>query len=306
MKRDRRPLTGVLLFDKDLGLSSNAALTKLKYLFNALKAGHTGTLDPFASGLLPVCFGEASKFASYMLDADKTYEATIRLGRTTTTGDREGEVLQESHVTLTAQDVSLTLPHFLGQLKQMPPMHSALKFQGQPLYLLARQGIEIKREPRDIFIYQLDLLDFSAPLLKLRVKCSKGTYIRVLAEDIGKSLGCGGMLQDLRRIATGGFKIDKAYSIGQLSEMDAVARDACLITPDNLISHLPEIVLNGQYLLNLVMGKSCVNDLGILPGLYRLYSNAPKVFIGLIECNTESISCKRMMSPEYIKRRDLN
>lgn len=300
MKRERRPLTGVFLLDKDLGLSSNAALTKLKYLFNAQKAGHTGTLDPFASGLLPVCFGEASKFASYMLDADKTYEAVIRLGVITTTGDREGEILNEDPVQISYEDILKTIPKFLGNLKQTPPMHSALKFKGQPLYVLARQGIEIKREPRDINIYELDLLEFSSPLLKLRIKCSKGTYIRVLAEDIGQALGCGGMLQDLKRTATGGFQIGDAINLNDLSAMDFVLRDSHLQGPDSLLTHIPMISLDEACAANLVMGKVCRNDTAIKPGTYRAYLDVNGRFLGLIDCQEEIIQAKRMMSTAFI------
>lgn len=302
VKRERRSLTGVLLLDKDLGLSSNAALTKLKYLFNAQKAGHTGTLDPFASGLLPVCFGEASKFASYMLDADKTYEATIRLGRVTSTADREGEILQENSVQVSQEDIMATLPKFLGNLKQMPPMHSALKHQGQPLYLLARQGIEIKREARDITILQIEMLDFSSPFLKLIVKCTKGTYIRVLAEDIGKALGCGGMLEDLRRTATGGFQINEAFNIADLSTMELPARDLCLIGPDSLLSHIPQIDLEEICATNLIMGKVCRNTSDAHPGVYRAYSKGSNTFLGLVEHLDDIVQAKRMMSSTFVNQ----
>ncbi|MBA2689909.1 MAG: tRNA pseudouridine(55) synthase TruB, partial [Burkholderiales bacterium] len=234
-KRKKRSITGVLLLDKPVGISSNAALTRAKILYDADKAGHTGTLDPFASGLLLACFGEATKFSGFMLKADKIYEATIRLGRTTSTGDREGAVLTESSKMPTAATVAEVLPRFIGPVSQIPPMYSAIKHQGQPLYRLARQGIEIPREARDITIHRLELLAFDPPLLNIRVACSKGTYIRVLAEDIGKALDCGGMLEELRRTQIGHYDLAAAVTFDALSEMAPAARDARLAPADGLL-----------------------------------------------------------------------
>ncbi|MGB6056284.1 MAG: tRNA pseudouridine(55) synthase TruB, partial [Burkholderiaceae bacterium] len=194
-KRIRLPIDGVLLLDKAAGGSSNDALVKAKRLLNAKKAGHTGTLDPFATGLLPLCFGEATKFAQDLLDADKTYEAVVHLGVRTATGDTEGEVLERCAVDVDATAIEQALQRFRGPIEQVPPMHSALKRDGKPLYEYARAGITLERAARAVTIHRLECLDYQAPFLRLRVTCSKGTYIRVLGEDIGAALGCGAHLQ---------------------------------------------------------------------------------------------------------------
>ncbi|MES2354134.1 MAG: tRNA pseudouridine(55) synthase TruB [Pseudomonadota bacterium] len=305
MKREKRSITGLLLLDKPLGLSSNAALTQVKILYGAQKAGHTGTLDPFASGLLPICLGEATKFAGFMLNADKTYEATIRLGRVTTTGDREGAVLVEQSVNVTESMVSEVLASFMGQIRQIPPMYSAIKVQGRPLYQLARQGVEIPREPRDIIIHRLDLTAFESPFLKVVVTCSKGTYIRVLAEDIGQSLGCGGTLAELRRTGTGDFLLDDALTLEQLALMSPVDRDGWLTRPDGLVCHLPKINLDepaGQALLE---GRTLPAIYGLEPGTYRAYSNAEE-FLGLIDAAEGIIKARRMMSMPFVSAADLS
>ncbi|MGH8600039.1 MAG: tRNA pseudouridine(55) synthase TruB, partial [Burkholderiales bacterium] len=185
----RRQVDGMLLLDKPEGMSSNAALQAAKRLFNAAKAGHTGTLDPLATGLLPICFGEATKFSQWLLDAGKAYDAIIRLGIVTTTGDGEGEILQRREVSVTPDDINRVLPQFTGSIRQLPPMYSALKHRGKPLYAYARAGQEVQREPRETFIHELTLVAFAGEQLRIRVRCSKGTYVRVLAEDIGHTLG---------------------------------------------------------------------------------------------------------------------
>ncbi|MBU4500180.1 MAG: tRNA pseudouridine(55) synthase TruB, partial [Gammaproteobacteria bacterium] len=191
MKPARQPIDGVLLLNKPVGITSNAALQKAKWLLNAKKAGHTGTLDPFADGLLPLCFGEATKFSAYLLESDKHYRATMRLGITTTTGDPEGDVLNTRDVTASCANISAVLPRFRGETEQIPPMHSALKHQGRPLYEYARAGIEIDRPPRKVRINALDLVECKPPVVVFDVQCSAGTYIRTLAQDIGAILGCG-------------------------------------------------------------------------------------------------------------------
>jgi tRNA pseudouridine55 synthase len=193
-KRVRVPVHGVLLLDKPVGLSSNDALIKAKRLLNAEKAGHTGTLDPFATGLLPLCFGEATKFAQDLLDADKTYETIVHLGVTTSTGDTEGEVIATRPVDVIPEQIDAALAQFRGPIEQVPPMHSALKRDGKPLYEYARAGITLEREARRVTIHELTLLSWQSPYLRLSVTCSKGTYIRVLGEDIGAALGCGAHL----------------------------------------------------------------------------------------------------------------
>jgi len=224
----RRPVHGVLLLDKPLGLSSNQALQKVKWLLRAEKAGHTGTLDPLASGVLPICFGAATKFSQFQLDADKTYETTVRLGIQTRTADAEGEVIATRPVRCTPQQVAEVLKRHTGPIRQLPPMHSALKKDGKALYEYAREGTVVEREPREVVIHALELLELQlqgpSPFLRLRVHCSKGTYIRTLGEDIGEALGCGGHLTALRRVATGPFEAGQCVTLAQLEAMDEPAR----------------------------------------------------------------------------------
>ena len=240
----RRPVHGVLLLDKPLGLSSNQALQKAKWLLRAEKAGHTGTLDPLASGVLPLCFGAATKFSQLHLDADKTYETVVRLGQKTTTADAEGDVIESRAVTCTPGQVVEVLDRFMGHIEQIPPMHSALKKDGKPLYEYARDGETVVREPRQVTIHDLELLDMQlggeAPSLHLRVRCSKGTYIRTLGEDIGEALGCGGHLSLLRRVATGPFEASQCVTLEALeaeSESQRLAR--LLPVPSLLQGHTP-------------------------------------------------------------------
>lgn len=238
----RRPVHGVLLLDKPLGLSSNQALQKAKWLLRAEKAGHTGTLDPLATGVLPLCFGAATKFSQLHLDADKTYETTVRLGKKTSTGDAEGDVIETRPVNCTAGQVVEVLDRFMGPIAQVPPMHSALKKDGKPLYEYAREGQTVEREARQVVIHDLDLLDMrldgDAPSLQLRVRCSKGTYIRTLGEDIGEALGCGGHLTMLRRTATGPFDATQCITL------DALASE----TEDQRLAHLApvQVLLEGH------------------------------------------------------------
>ncbi|MCL4470440.1 MAG: tRNA pseudouridine(55) synthase TruB [Gammaproteobacteria bacterium] len=245
-KRIKRPISGVLLLDKPFGISSNAALQHAKRLYQAAKAGHTGNLDPIATGLLPVCFGEATKFSQFLLDANKTYQAAFKLGQTTTTGDSEGEVISRCLVNLSRKQVEQALQQFIGPILQVPPMYSALKFQGKALYTYARAGVEIEREAREVRIYSLTLDAFSGDELTVTVECSKGTYIRVLGEDIGRALGCGAFMQALRRTHTGGFEIGRAVTLEQLEAMNLDDRDARLLPPDCLLSAFPKVSLDGE------------------------------------------------------------
>ena len=242
-RRIRRRVDGVLLLDKPSGLSSNAALQRARRAFDAEKAGHTGTLDPLASGLLPLCFGEATKFAQFLLDATKRYTATVRFGVTTATGDAEGEVLEMRPVTMARSDVEALLPDFTGRLSQVPPAYSALKFEGRSHYEYARAGIDVPRPPRDIEILEISLRAWTAPDAVLDVTCSKGTYIRVLAEDIGRALGCGAHLAGLRRTATGGFGIADAVTLERLEAMSAAEREATLQPAATLLRDLPSLRL---------------------------------------------------------------
>lgn len=246
----RRPVHGVLLLDKPLGLSSNQALQKAKWLLRAEKAGHTGTLDPLATGVLPLCFGAATKFSQLHLDADKTYEAVLRLGLKTRTGDAEGDVLETRAVTCTAGQVVEVLDRFMGEIEQIPPMHSALKKDGKPLYEYARAGQTVAREARRVTIHDLDLLDLrldgAAPSLRLRVRCSKGTYIRTLGEDIGEALGCGGHLTLLRRVATGPFGVDRCVTLDALQAMSEAERVAQLLPVPTLLQGHVAVNLGAQ------------------------------------------------------------
>lgn len=239
----RRALDGVLLLDKGLGLSSNDALVRAKRLFLAQKAGHTGTLDPLASGLLPLCFGEATKFSQDLLEADKTYEATMRLGIRTSTGDAEGEVLETCPVEAGMSEVEAALARFRGPISQVPPMHSALKRDGKPLYEYARAGQVVERAAREVTIHALELLGAAMPDVTFRVRCSKGTYVRTLAEDIGAALGCGAHLVALRRTGVGALTLDHAVTLEALEAMDSAARDACLRPVDALLSTFPLVRL---------------------------------------------------------------
>jgi len=241
-----KQVDGVLLLDKPLGLTSNDALQKARRLFSAAKGGHTGTLDPLASGLLPLCFGEATKFSADLLDADKTYEAVIKLGVTTDSGDAEGTVIATAAVDVSEDDVFRVLPQFTGAIRQVPPMHSALKRNGRPLYELARQGIEVERESRMVAIHAIDCLSFGGDSLTLRTACSKGTYIRVLAADVGQALGCGAHLAGLRRTRVGDLDLGAAVTLAQLEALDEAGRAGCLQPVDTLLRSLPAATLEGE------------------------------------------------------------
>ncbi|RQS61884.1 tRNA pseudouridine(55) synthase TruB [Burkholderia sp. Bp8963] len=240
----RRALDGVLLLDKPVGLSSNDALIRAKRLYLAKKAGHTGTLDPLASGLLPLCFGEATKFSQDLLEADKTYEATMRLGVRTATGDAEGDVLDTRPVECDRAAVEAALVQFTGEIVQVPPMYSALKRDGKPLYEYARAGQTVEREGRNVTIHLLKLLACELPDVTFRVTCSKGTYVRTLAEDLGEVLGCGAHLTMLRRTGVGALTLEHAVTLDALSDADESARDAWLQPVDALLSTFPMVRLD--------------------------------------------------------------
>ncbi|WP_338848227.1 tRNA pseudouridine(55) synthase TruB [Massilia sp. W12] len=275
-KKPRRLLHGVLLLDKDAGISSNDALGRAKWLLAASKAGHTGTLDPFATGLLPLCFGEATKFSQDLLDADKTYETVVHLGVATTTGDTEGETLPcPALPDLNSAQIEAALAQFRGPISQVPPMYSALKRDGKPLYEYARAGIELEREARAVTIHELSLLEWQAPFLRLRVCCSKGTYIRVLGEDIGRALGTGAHLQALRRVQVGDLTLAGAYTVAQIEALAEDARAALLAPLDALLSTFPAVQLppdmaqrfgHGQ---RLALGRDCA----LPPGRVRVYAH---------------------------------
>jgi tRNA pseudouridine55 synthase len=254
-KRKRVPVHGVLLLDKPEGISSTQALAKAKWLLNAEKAGHTGTLDPFATGLLPLCFGEATKFASDLLDADKTYEATIRLGITTTTGDPEGEVIETCEVDVERAQIEVALNSFRGPIDQIPPMYSALKRDGKPLYAYAREGKTLEREARAVIIHELELVALTSPDIQIRVRCSKGTYIRVLGEDIGKVLGTGAHLVSLRRVGVGNLLIADAMTLDALEALSETDRKNSLLPADSLLSELTPVVLPPELASRFMQGQ---------------------------------------------------
>jgi len=277
--RPRRQVTGVLLLDKPVGITSNHALQAVKRLYRAEKAGHAGTLDPLACGLLPVLFGDATKFSGYLLEAPKAYKAEIRLGITTTTADAEGEILERRSVNVSEAQIAAALQRFLGVQGQVPPMHSALKREGTPLYVLARRGESVERARRTIQIFGLDLLALSEDRATVQVQCSKGTYVRTLAEDIGKSLGCGAHLSALRRTATGPFRIAQAVTLDGLTMMTEAERDACLAPPDGILEQLPTVRLDPGQESRFRHGQAVAVS-GLAEGTFRVYGAGDR-FLGL-------------------------
>jgi len=296
VKRIKRDISGVILLDKPLGFSSNQALQKIKHLLQAAKAGHTGSLDPLASGLLPLCFGEATKFSHYLLDADKSYRALVQLGATTTTGDAEGEVIATHPVDVTEAKIKKVLNDFVGDIKQTPPMYSALKHQGKALYEYARNGVDIERAARDVKIYQIDFHGFNAKnQLDITVACSKGTYIRSLAEDIGAVLGCGAHLAGLRRLTAGHFKLEDAITLEAFEVMTLEQRDACLLPPDATIATLPSVTIDPDSEFYLLRGQSVWKANFNILGAFRIY-NEQGVFLGLGEQASDGkIAPKRLL-----------
>ena len=272
---------GILLLDKRLGVSSNKALQEVRRLLNANKAGHTGSLDPLATGLLPLCFGEATKVSAMMLDDDKRYAVTIRLGVMTDTGDAEGVVLETKPVpSLKKEQIHACLQHFTGEIEQVPPMYSALKHNGKKLYELAREGITVDRKARCITLYELKLIDFANEQLKLEVFCSKGTYIRSLAEDIGHYFGCGGTVTELRRLQAGQFQLAEAFTIEQFTAMTIDELHGHFIPVDAPLAHLPAVSLSDEQATAIRYGQSIDFD-AKQAGTVRLYDNS--LFLGLGE-----------------------
>lgn len=272
-------IDGALLLDKEVGLSSNAALQHAKRLFGAAKAGHAGTLDPLAGGLLVVLFGEATKFAGPLLDSDKEYVATVKLGEKTATGDAEGEILARRPVALSANDIAAALGRFRGSIEQLPPMHSALKQAGVPLYKLARRGETVPRARRRVEIFELELVRFESPVAELRVRCSKGTYIRTLAEDIGEALGCGAHLAALRRTAAGALRLHDAATLRALSALPAEERRRRVLPLPRLLEGLPRAELDAVAEAQLRNGQE-LKVTGLAEGLCALY-RADGAVIGL-------------------------
>lgn len=267
----RRTLDAVLLLDKPSGITSNAALQQAKRLLRAAKAGHTGTLDPLASGLLPILFGEATKFAEHLLQADKEYLASIRLGVATTTGDLEGEVLARREAVTDLAQLDNALARFRGEIDQIPPMYSALKHGGEPLYALARRGHTVDRMARRVTIHALERVQLSGALLQLRIRCSKGTYVRALADDLGRQLGCGACVAALRRIGTAGFGVAQAVTLGALAGHGETERDTFLLPVDVLLQNLPKAELDAAAAARFCHGQA-VELRPDVPGRHRVYA----------------------------------
>jgi tRNA pseudouridine55 synthase len=301
----RRPLHGVLLLDKPIGLSSNDALQKAKWLLRAEKAGHTGTLDPLATGVLPLCFGAATKFSQLHLDADKTYETKVRLGVKTSTADAEGEVISERPVTCTVGQVVEVLDRFMGSITQVPPMYSALKKDGKALYEYARAGETVEREPRHVVIHDLELLDMQldgdAPFLSLRVTCSKGTYIRTLGEDMAEALGCGGHLSALRRVATGPFEVSACVTLEDLTVMDEPQREARLMPVQSLLADHTAVMLDAENAGRFLSG---VRRRGEWPDQTRVcvFGEQPPALLGSAHVKAGELIPGRLLSPLEIQQ----
>ena len=281
-----RNINGIILLDKPLGITSNAALQKVKRLFNANKAGHTGSLDPLASGLLPICLGEATKISSYLLDSDKAYLGTCKLGVTTSTADAEGEILEQKTVgDYPETQVNEVLAKFTGTLEQIPPMHSAIKQNGQPLYKLAHKGIEVERQPRTIHVYELACSRLEGDELDIAMRCSKGTYVRTLAEDIGRELGCGAHLSALRRTKVGPFTLDRAVTMDALetlAEEGFAALDREILPIEQALADWPEIQLTENSAFYLNQGQPVQVAKAPTSGLVRLSANQRFIGIGEI------------------------
>lgn len=292
----RRAVHGVLLLDKPVGLSSNDALQKAKRLFNAEKAGHTGTLDPLASGLLPLCFGAATKFSQVSLDADKRYTATLHLGVITSTGDLEGDVVEQRDVNVDRGAIDGVIARFTGAIEQLPPMHSALKHQGRALYEYAREGIEVERATRHITIHRLSVIEWSGHTLVLDVLCSKGTYVRTLAEDVGAALGCGAHLSALRRTASGPLAIDAAITLDALAGLADTERDAHLLPPDALLAEWPEHRLPAHEAARFLTGLRRRVNAADAPHL-RVYGPEPRALLGSAHITAGELIPDRLLSP---------
>ncbi|MGH8670409.1 MAG: tRNA pseudouridine(55) synthase TruB [Burkholderiales bacterium] len=292
----KRPVDGVLLLDKDHGISSHTALQRAKRLFCAVKAGHTGTLDPLAEGLLPVCFGEATKFSRFSLHADKAYRAEITLGVTTTSGDAEGDIVATHPVNVDRTALDNVLRGFVGETDQLPPMYSALKHQGRPLYSYARAGQTVSRAPRRVTIASLEMEAFNGTTLRINMACSAGTYVRVLATDIGAALGCGAHLSALRRTRVDSFDASHAHSYDALERMSMFERDAVLLAVDSLVQGLEPIELDATQTLRLQQGRPISVADTRQAALLRVY-DAQQRFIGVAELQDGVLQALRMMTP---------
>ncbi len=304
VKVQRRPVHGVLLLDKPIGLSSNQALQKVKWLLRAEKAGHTGTLDPLATGVLPICFGAATKFSQMYLDADKAYATTLRLGVKTSTADAEGEVIAERPVHVTQEQLEQVVQRFTGVIAQVPPMHSALKKDGKALYEYARAGIEIEREARQVTIYSIRIvatrLDAEKPEVDLEVACSKGTYIRTLGEDIGEALGCGAHLGALRRIRTGGFEEAQCVSVAALEAMSDEQRLARVLPPEALLAGHTVVTLDAENAARFLSGMRRRGAWGDADAV-AVFAEQPRALLGSAHVKGGELIPTRLLSPPEVR-----
>jgi len=296
----RRAVHGVLLLDKPLGLSSNAALQKAKRLFGAEKAGHTGTLDPLASGLLPLCFGAATKFSQISLDADKRYRATLKLGQIRRGGDLEGEVLETRPVNATHESLRAACDRFTGTIDQVPPMHSALKHEGRALYEYARAGVEVEREARRVTIHHIDIVDGEHDRWTIDVSCSKGTYIRTLAEDIGGALGCGAHLAALRRTGAGALTVDDALTLDALEAMTEAERDARLLDADALLGDCPLVRLGADDAARFLSGMRRRLELADAQRV-KVFGPEPRALLGAGHIVAGELISTRLLSPTEVQ-----
>lgn len=294
-----RPVNGILLLDKPLGESSNHALQHVKRLFDARKAGHTGSLDPLADGMLPICLGDATKLSAFLLDADKYYQFRIRLGETTATGDAEGDVLKRCSTDgIDVDKIREVLPRFTGAIDQLPPMYSALKHQGKRLYELAREGVEVEREPRQVMIHRLELGDVELPEFELQVHCSKGTYVRTLAEDIGEALGCGAHVTALRRTGVGpytGYPMYDMPAIEATAESGHAALDRLLLPIDTALGDWPEVRIGADAAFYLRQGQAVLVPKAPTEGWVRIYQGEDFIAVGQVQ-DDGRIAPKRLMT----------
>ncbi|NOH52361.1 tRNA pseudouridine(55) synthase TruB [Vibrio coralliilyticus] len=304
-RRKGRPIDGVILLDKPTGISSNDALQKVKRIYFAEKAGHTGALDPLATGMLPICLGEATKFSQFLLDSDKRYRVIAKLGERTNTSDSDGEVVETRPVDVDMTKLEACIDKFRGESDQVPSMFSALKYQGKPLYEYARQGIEVPREARKITVYEIILHRFEGDEVEMEVHCSKGTYIRTIVDDLGEMLGCGAHVTMLRRTAVANYPYEKMVTFEQLNELleqahsdEVVPRevlDPLLLPMDTAVEDLPEVNLNTEQ-TDLVQHGQPVYVLGVPEGTLRMTSGDERTFIGVAELNDDGkVAPKRLV-----------
>lgn len=294
-----RAVSGILLLDKPIGLSSNQALQRVKRLYDARKAGHTGSLDPLADGMLPICLGDATKMSAFLLDSDKHYDFRLRLGVTTATGDSEGEIVSERPVgQIEREAIERVVAGFVGEIEQLPPMYSALKHQGKRLYELARQGVEVEREPRRVLIHQLTLGEIALPEFQLQVHCSKGTYVRTLAEDIGEALGCGAHVVALRRTGVGPYTGQRMYTMEELEELAAggqAALDALLLPLDTALGDWPRVEVGADAAFYMRQGQPVLVPKAPTSGWVRVYHGGSLLALAEVQ-DDGRVAPRRMMS----------